>query len=137
MSDGRAAPDLLAIVKGNGSTLVRANAARALAKCGDGTATSPLVATMTDPRQPLRVRQEIALSLGAIGDPSTAQALISTVEQASREPTLEGEQLRVSAIQALGRLHSAEAHTFLGRYAQGNLSPTERAFVVRAYSQGG
>ena len=123
---------LLEIVTGSAPSLVRANAARALGRCGGPREAAVLATMIRDSGQPLRVRQEAALALGNIGDPSVVPSLIATVEQAARDTTVDGEQLRISMVQALGALSSEEAQDFLKRYAREKLSPTERAFVSRA-----
>jgi hypothetical protein len=133
MSNTAAGGELLEIATGTAPTLVRANAVRALGKCGGPREAAALVTTLEDPGQPLRIRQEAALALGTLGDRSAIPELIATIESA-RDDTPDAEQLRISAVQSLGKMGSPESHEFLSRYAQRALSPTERAFVTRAAS---
>lgn len=123
------AGDLVMLAEGNAPIIVRANALRALGKAG-GPHEAPAVAKLLeDPGQPLRVRQEAALALGSMHDTNSVGALVATIEAA---PDPSNEQLRISAIQALGALGTTDARAFLTRYATGELSATERAFVSRA-----
>jgi HEAT repeat protein len=128
VTDPAAGAELLAIVQSASPTLVRANAARALATSGGPEQVQGLAAAAGDNRQPLRLRQEAALALGHIGEASALPALIAILEH---DPN---EQLRISAVQALAKLDSSEARAFLGEYAKRNLSTSERAFVARAES---
>jgi HEAT repeat protein len=132
VSNPAAGDDLVEIFSGSAPTLVRANAARALSRCGGARQASVLAAAIPDRGQPLRVRQEAALAIGKIGEPSLAPVLIAAVEQTAHDATVDGEQLRISLLRALGDLHSGEAHAFLERYSREKLSQTERAFVSRA-----
>jgi ParB family transcriptional regulator, chromosome partitioning protein len=117
------AGDLVEVATGAAPIVVRANAIRALGKTGGPQETSALVTLLHDRNQPRRIRQEAALALGALRDPAAVTALAATIES-------DDVQLRISAIQALGALGTADAHAVLARYTP--RSPTERAFVARA-----
>jgi HEAT repeat protein len=92
---------------------------------------APLLGAMVgDPALPLRVRQEAALALATVGNDSVVPALAAALEAAAADAG--GEQLRISIIQALGGIGSAEARLALGRHAARKLSKTERAFMDQA-----
>jgi HEAT repeat protein len=128
-----AAGELREIATSSAPTLVRANAVRALGESGSPTELPALEAMLGAPGERLRIRQEAALALGKIGDRSAVPALIATIQSAN-EAAPDAEQLRISALQSLGRLASPEAHAFLEQYGRGSLSAIERAFVARATS---
>ena len=132
VSNPAAGDALLEIFSGSASTLVRANAARALGRSGGPRQASVLAAAIPDRGQPLRVRQEAALAIGKMGDPALVPVLIAAIEQTAHDDSVDGQQLRISMVRSLGELHSGEAHAFLERYAREKLSATERAFVSRA-----
>ena len=109
---------------------VRANAARALAKSCGAAQVETLVALASGDTQPLRVRQEAALALGAIRDPAAVPALVQALQRAEPDGSRDGEQLRISIVQALGALGTTEARAALSAHSQRPLSTTEAAFTA-------
>jgi HEAT repeat protein len=114
-----------------GSTLVRANALRALGNAGGCGKADLLARLVADPSQPIRIRQEAALALAKTHDPSATQALLTTLRSEASSATPLGEQLRLTLIQAVGATGSAEGREFLEAYAKAASSMTERAFAAR------
>lgn len=132
IADPRAAAELAQVASSNAPVLVRANAVRALGRSGSPEQTEALTDLVRRPDQPLRVRQEAALALGALGDPSAVPALVAALDAVAADTSPEGEQLRISLVQALGRIPSEAARKFLARHAGRPLSARERAFVLQA-----
>jgi HEAT repeat protein len=125
------ATDLLELAREGGPLVLRANAVRALARTGGPSEARGLATLLEANTEPLRIRQEAALALGSIGDPTVVSALIATIGSTGGASG-DAEQLRISALQALGRIGAPEAQAFLARYGQARLSATERAFLARA-----
>ncbi|HUS28812.1 MAG TPA: HEAT repeat domain-containing protein [Kofleriaceae bacterium] len=123
IDDTAAAPALTAIARDlQAPVLLRANAIHALAACdGDG---ALLLELATNDREPMRVRQEAALALRSRGTPTAVAPLATALDH---EPD---EQMRISLIQALKAIDSADARAAVAHHAQRQLSATERAFVV-------
>ena len=132
--DRRAAAELVTLATGDGSTLVRANAAKALGTAGSADQLPVLSRLLNDAGQPLRVREEAALSMGNLHDPSATRDLVTALE-ASRDASPGGEQLRIALIRALEALGTREAREALQAYAAGKPSRTEAAFLQRALAR--
>jgi HEAT repeat protein len=126
-----AADQLEQLARSDARPLVRANAIHALARSGGPDNAAYLSQVVTDTRQVLRLRQEAALTLAAIGDASVAPALAAALGAATHDRGGDSEQLRISIVQALGAIGSPEALASLKQYATGTLSKDERAFVAK------
>lgn len=133
IADRRAAPELAKLAAADRSVLVRANAARALGRAGAEEHAPMLAQLVTDAAQPLRVRQQAALSLGHLRVPPAG--LVNALETARADRSTNGEQLRISLIQSLETLGTREAHDALRAYASAKPSPTEAAFLDRALAR--
>ena len=105
-------------------------AARALGASGVAEQARSLADLVGDPRAPLRVRQEAALALGAIGEPSVVPALAAALDGAEGDG--DATHLRISIIQGLAAIGTAEAREALTRHAARALPETERVFLRQA-----
>jgi len=129
-----AAATLAELAAADGPVIVRANAARALGRSGGAEQVGTLATIAAGDGEPLRVRQEASLALGQIGDGTATPALAAALVRAETDLSAEGEQLRISLVQALGALGTPAARSALVRHVEQTLSPTERAFTQRALS---
>ncbi len=124
-----ASASLVDLLDGKGSVLVRANAARALGRCGGKGAEERLLAAVGDSGEALRIRQEAARSLGQLGSASSVpklnELLISTRSDGSDE------QLRLALVEALSRIGGEEAAAALRSFSGTTLTNTERAHLAR------
>ena len=135
ITDRRAAAELVRLGSDDGPALVRANAVRALGSAGSAEHVPVLSRLVSDPSQPLRVRQEAALSIGHLHDPSASPGLVTALDAARADSSANGEQLRISLIQSLEALGTRDAREALQVYANGNPSRTEAAFLQRALAR--
>lgn len=127
-----AVPSLARLALGDGSILVRSNAIRALGNSGGPAQASDLGNLVADDKQPLRVRQEAALSLAHIGNAAVVPRLEAALAGALSDGSSDGEQLRISIIRALGGITAPEARKALEDHRGRTLSDTERLFTDRA-----
>ena len=127
-----AADELVRLASTKGEVIVRANAARALARSGSTTHASTLTKLAVADDQPQRVRQEAALAIGQIGDREQARAIAAALLAQADRGGVEAEQLRISLIQALGRLGGVPAIGALETHAKRQLSTNEQTFVRHA-----
>ncbi|BDG06949.1 HEAT repeat domain-containing protein [Anaeromyxobacter paludicola] len=132
MKSAKAADELARIAESDAPAITRANAAQALGRTGDPGRADELVKLAADPGQPLRVRQESALGLARVGGEGQAAALSAALEAAASDGSLDGEQLRIPMIQALGHIGTPQARAALAAHAQRELSRNERAFLLLA-----
>jgi HEAT repeat protein len=117
------------VATSEGPPRVRAAAIRALAASGDLPQAAQLGALCADVHQPLQVREAAAMTLGLMGRPGAVPALASALEIALADTRLTGQQLRVTILQALGRIATPEARAVIEAHAKRDLSTTERAVV--------
>ena len=102
ISDPRAVPALLAVLKDRGDPELRAHCALALGMIGTRDAAADLRAVLDSKPQP-ELARETALGLGLLGDPAAADVLAKVVSTASSE------YVRASAATALGQLRGPVA----------------------------
>jgi HEAT repeat protein len=125
--------DFAALAREHDSVLVRANAIRALANSRAKDQIELLAHLLGDTAEPMRVRQEAALALGQLGTDASATALAATLDMLGENVGVE--QLRISIVQALGRIRTDSAMAALTRHRGRRLSSTEQAFVDRALAR--
>ena len=103
IEDPAAGDALLAIASSDAPVLARANAAHALALCGNRSQLSTLAALLSDASQPPRVREESALAIARIGGESAVPLLTEAISSID-EPAL-----RNAVLQAIGEIDAAAA----------------------------
>jgi len=110
--DHAAASALAQLATGDGPPLLRANAVQALAASGSHAQAPSLMKLLADPSQPVRVRIEAALTLGALHEqtavPAMTQLLRGVDEAHAPAP------LRLAVEQALASIASPNARAALG-----------------------
>lgn len=104
--------------------LVAGNAVKAIGRLGAFNTDAELLALIADPRE--RVRQDAAMACGLDGRPEAVPHLARVLEEADAT-------LRPLALEALGRIGSAEARELVERVvADPGSSATERVFARAA-----
>ena len=102
MGDPKAAPVLLTLLQGEGTT-TRAFAARGLGTIKEARAVVPLVAILNSPNEPLPIKIQAARALGAIG----AREAIEPLAKVLTTPKMPA-NLRLEAVTALGAFRNPE-----------------------------